>query len=58
MLAPLAAANLRPHSAPAGSVVQTRLATLDVVLLAEDDAVDIFADIAATGFLLALLHEG
>ncbi|MBV0893331.1 hypothetical protein KTN05_16080 [Paracoccus sp. Z118] len=58
LLAPLTSTDLSPRSAPAGSVVQTRLATLDAVLLIEDDAVDIFADIASTDFLLALLGEG
>lgn len=57
-LAGLTAADLRPGTVPPGSVVQTRLAGLDAVLLADGErAVDIFGDIASAHFLAALLDE-
>lgn len=62
LLAGLTSADLRPGNAPADSVVQTRLGHLDAVLVIEGDAatpaIDLFSDIASTGYLLAALRDG
>lgn len=52
----LTSVDLRRGSAPPGSVVQTRLGSLDVVLLIDGKgAVDIFGDIASAPVVAALL---
>lgn len=56
-LSALTSADLRPQAAPPGSVVQTRAAGLDVVLVIDTDAVDILFDIAAARYFHEALAD-
>ncbi|MEI4488435.1 hypothetical protein V8J36_19755 [Frigidibacter sp. MR17.14] len=60
-LATMTAVDLRPAAAPAGRVLQTRFAGLDVVLVIDrrdpDLAVDLFFDIASVDYLLGAISD-
>ncbi|MFV0243889.1 MAG: hypothetical protein ACK5IB_02555 [Qingshengfaniella sp.] len=47
----MTSADLRPSRAPSGTVVQTRLAALDAVLVIGAESLDIFADIASSHYM-------